>query len=84
MDELIGLNPLVKPGLYHAQVSFVLPFHIEPADRCFLYIDHLGASYIGCLLIEHNIFCRQVVDLLLANRNRPIVEIGTSDVSHTL
>ena len=55
---------MVKPGLYHAQVSFVLPSHIEPADRCFLYIDHLGASYIGCLLIEHNIFCRQVVDLL--------------------
>jgi hypothetical protein len=62
----------------------VLPSNIEPADRCVLYIDHLGASYIGCLQIDHHVFCRQVVDLLLANRNRPIVEIGNLDVSHSL
>lgn len=62
----------------------VLPSNIEPGDRCFLYIDHGEASYIGCLLIEDNAFCRQVVELLLANRNRPIVEIGNLDVSHSL
>jgi hypothetical protein len=49
-----------------------------------LYIDHGEASYIGCLLIEDIAFCRQVVELLLANRNRPIVEIGNLDVSHSL
>ena len=26
--------------------------NIEPADRCFLYIDFDGVSYIGCLLIS--------------------------------
>lgn len=62
----------------------VLPSNIEAADKCFLYIDHGEASYIGCLLIEDNAFCRQVVELLLANRNRPIVEIGNLDVSHSL
>src|SRR5262245_65889658 len=26
--------------------------NIEPADRCFLYVDFDGASYIGCLLVD--------------------------------
>ena len=34
--------------------------------------------------LDNNAFCRQVVELLLANRNRPIVEIGNLDVSHSL
>src|SRR5215813_9931985 len=25
---------------------------IKPADRCYLYIDHEGSSYIGCLLFD--------------------------------
>ena len=62
----------------------VHPFNFEPADRCFLYMDFDGASYIGCLLIDDTAFCRQIVELLMANRNRPIAEIGSLDLSHTL
>ena len=58
--------------------------NIEPADRCFLYIDFDGASYIGCLLIDDTVFCRQIVELLLANRNKPIAAIGSLDLSSTL
>jgi len=58
--------------------------NIEPADRCFLYIDFDGASYIGCLLIDDTAFCRQIGELLLANRNKPIADIGSLDLSTTL
>jgi len=57
--------------------------NIEPADRCFLYVDFDGASYIGCLLVDDTAFCRQIVELLLANRNKTIAEIGSLDLSST-
>ena len=30
--------------------------NVQPADRCFLYIDHEGSSYIGCLLVDDTAF----------------------------
>jgi hypothetical protein len=57
---------------------------VQPANRCFLYIDHEGSSYIGCLLIEDHTFCGQIVKLLKGYCNRPIAEIGSLDLSHTL
>ena len=59
----------------------VVPSNIEPADRCFLYMEHEKASYIGCLLMDDTAFCRKVKALLLANLNRPIAEIGGLDLS---
>jgi hypothetical protein len=56
----------------------------HPPSRCFLYIEHEGSSYLGCLLIDDIAFCRQVVERLLANLNRPIAEIGSLDLSYTL
>jgi hypothetical protein len=58
--------------------------NIEPADRCFIYMDFDGASYLGCLLIDNTAFCRQIVELLLANRNKTIAEVGSLDLSSTL
>jgi len=58
--------------------------NIQPADRCFLHIDHEGSTYIGCLLIEDQAFCRQIVELLQGNYACPIAEIGSLDVSHLL
>jgi hypothetical protein len=31
---------------------------LQPADRCYLYIDHEGSSYLGCLLFDDDKFCR--------------------------
>ena len=61
----------------------VTPSNIEPSDRCFLYIDYEGSAYLGCLFIEDIAFCRLVVELLRANRNRPITEIGSLELSYT-
>jgi hypothetical protein len=33
---------------------------IQPANRCYLYIDHEASSYIGCLLVEDIAFCRHL------------------------
>ena len=62
----------------------VVESNIYPADRCFLYIDYEGSSYIGCLLIEDYAFCSQIVKLLQDCLNRTIVEVGGLDLSYTL
>ena len=58
--------------------------NIQPADRCFLYIEHEGAAYIGCLLCTENGFCAQIVKLLKKCCNRSIADIGSLDLSFTL
>ena len=58
--------------------------HAQPPAGCFLYIEHEGASYMGCLLFDDQNFCREVVTLLQRYANRSIAEIAGIDVSHTL
>jgi hypothetical protein len=57
---------------------------VQPADRCFLSIEHKGSRYIGCLLIDDGGFCHQIVKLLQAHCNHSIAEIGGIDVSYPL
>jgi len=54
---------------------------VQPANRCFLHIEHQGSKYIGCLLIDNHAFCHQIVQLLQAHRNCSITKIGDIDVS---
>ena len=55
-----------------------------PRDRCFLYIDYEGSSYIGCLLCSDHVFCSQIVRILQANLNKTIAQIGGLDISRLL
>jgi hypothetical protein len=48
------------------------------------HIDYEGSEYIGCLLIHDPAFCSQIVKLLQDYCNRPIAEIGSIDLAHTL
>ena len=57
---------------------------LNPANCCYLYINHERAEYVGCLLFDDHAFCSQVVKLLDGCRNRPIADIGSLDLSHTL
>jgi len=57
---------------------------VQPPDRCYLLINHEGSSYMGCLLFDDPAFCRYVVKLLDNYSHRPIAEIGSLDISHTL
>src|SRR5262245_48701696 len=58
--------------------------HGSPNSRCFLFMEHLGAEYIGALLLNDRAFCRLVFDALLQNRFKLIRDIGGIDLSYTL
>ena len=47
-------------------------------------MEHLGAEYLGALLLDDRGFCRVVHDALLQNRFKPIREIGGIELSYTL
>ena len=47
-DGLENKHPQGEIGVLKA----VALSNIQPADRCFLYIEHEGSSYIGCLLFD--------------------------------
>jgi hypothetical protein len=57
---------------------------VEPIDRCYLYIEHEGSEYIGCLLFDDHAFCRQITEILRFCCNRSIADIGSIDLAHTL
>jgi hypothetical protein len=57
---------------------------IQPPDRCYLLMDHEGSSYMGCLLFDDYEFCRYIAKLLDRYCHRPIAEIGSIDLAHTL
>jgi hypothetical protein len=56
--------------------------NVLPADRCFLYIEYEGSSYIGCLMVDDYGFCDQIVKLLQNHCNCAIADIGSLDLSH--
>ena len=55
---------------------------LQRADRCFLMIFYEGSSYLGCLLFDDGMFCRQITKLLQGCCNRSIAEIGRLNLSH--
>src|SRR5262249_17757095 len=52
----------------------VVPSKISPAEKCFLYIEHEGSEYMGCLLFDDRVFCSQIAELLQGCCNHPIAE----------
>jgi hypothetical protein len=79
-DGLENTRPRGEIGILKA----VTLSNIQPADRCFLYIDYEGSSYIGCLLFDDSGFCGQIAKLLQGYSNWRIAEIGSLDLSATL
>ena len=62
----------------------VMLSNIQFANRCFLYIDYEGSSYIGCLLFDDKAFCSQIAKLLQGHCGRSLSEIGGLDLSYTV
>jgi hypothetical protein len=79
-DGLENQHPRGEVGILRA----VALSKVQPPDRCFLYIEHEGSSYIGCLLFDDSAFCDQVTRLLQGYCNRRVAEIGSIDVSYLL
>jgi hypothetical protein len=57
---------------------------IQPFNRCYLYVNHDGSSYVGSLLFDDAAFCQHIAEALRLWCNRTIAEIGSLDLSHTL
>ena len=57
---------------------------IEPPDRCFMIMQHMGAEYIGCLLFENSAFCRKIAEILREYFGKSIQEIGDIELSFAL
>jgi GAF domain len=55
-----------------------------PTDKFFLNIYHQDSEYMGCLLFDNPIFCRQIAKLLKGCCGHAISEIGSLDVSNIL
>src|SRR5262245_15715436 len=75
-------NKLVKGEL--GILKWVGLSGVQFPDRCYLYIEHEGSTYLGCLLFDDPAFCRYVAKLLESYSNHPITEIGSLDLSHLL
>ena len=56
---------------------------LEPCETCFLIIEHEGQEYVGALLFEDPLFCRQVFKLLNEHSGEPIQQISDIDLSDT-
>lgn len=80
----VGGQPDKHPRGEIGVLQSVLISHAQPPPGCFLYIEHEGSSYMGCLLFDDPNFCREVVPLLERHCNRAIAEIGGIDISYTL
>jgi hypothetical protein len=80
IDGLENKRPRGEIGILKA----VSLSKLLPANRSYLYIDHEGSSYLGCLLFDDRAFCRHLTEILQICCNRPIAEIGGLDLSHTL
>jgi hypothetical protein len=53
-------------------------------NRIFLFIEHGGQNYLGCLILEDYAFCNEVAALLREHCGRGLVEIGALDLQYTL
>jgi hypothetical protein len=62
----------------------VLPSKLSPGSKLFLMVEHNGGEYMGCLMFDDGVFCRQLEKLLPRYYNQTISQIGGIDFSHTL
>jgi hypothetical protein len=60
------------------------PFNPKPYNRIYLFMEHRGSGYIGCLLFDDPAACRQVGKILSDLGGWTLKEIGDLDLTHLL
>jgi len=58
--------------------------HDQMPNRLFLFIEHEGNGYTGCLLFNDRSFCQQLQTILETEIGASIKEIGDLELSYTL
>jgi len=64
------------------RLSYTLPG--AKSDRFFLVIEYEGHPYVGCLFVNDDVFCAQLIAVLQDHAGSTIKEIGDLDLSFTL
>ena len=64
-------------------LKFVMA-HDRMPNRLFMFIEHEGERYTGCLLFNDRSFCRQIETILETEIGASIREIGDLDLTYTL
>jgi len=59
----------------------VILSRVEPYDHCFLIMEHEGQEYVGTLLFEDPLFCREIYKLLVEHCGKPIQQIADMDLN---
>ena len=65
------------------RLEYVLPIK-GPQQPMFLIIEHEGQPYVGCLFVDDDVFCAQLIAVLQDHAGFTIKEIGDLDLSFTL
>ena len=77
-------RPYKSPKGEVGVLRWVSESNIQPANRCFLFIDFEESSYGGVLTVDYHAFCTKIVRFLQAHYDRPIAEIGGLDLPPSL
>src|SRR5262245_43177102 len=84
----IGGGSIAVPGeIQRGEIGIlkrVLLSQIEPYARCYLSIEFNRMDYMGTLVFDDAMFCRQIYELLKQHCGESIKEIGDLDVSYLL
>ncbi|HEX9443597.1 MAG TPA: hypothetical protein VGA73_05730 [Candidatus Binatia bacterium] len=59
----------------------VLRSQVSPGDRVFLFIEHDGCEFLGCVLFSDRDFCEQVIRLLQSHCGFTVGDIGSLDLT---
>jgi hypothetical protein len=54
--------------------------HDAMSSKCFLFMEHNGASFVGRISVESTALCQKLVELLKQHRGEPLRQIGELDL----
>jgi hypothetical protein len=74
----------IKKGDVGFLTRVVVSIMESQKNRIFLFTEYEHNSYVGCLLLEDQPFCKRMADVLQKCCGQSIREIGALDVSDTL
>jgi hypothetical protein len=79
----VGLGSENRP---HGEIGYLKEVRCYPTKpgRTYLVIDHEGAQYTGCLLLDDRIFCEQLCNFLQRFCGMLIKEIGNLELPAAL
>jgi hypothetical protein len=54
--------------------------HDAMSSKCFLFMEHNGATFVGRMSVDSTALCQKLVTLLKQHRGEPLRQIGELDL----